>query len=176
MKKVLRYVLAAIAVCVLALFAIAIVVIPIVKKKEYLYQGKSQTKQIEEEDIPDIPDFPQNVEEEPPVCLIVELKNEDIFEKGYYEHYFDTFTSGVVDIGSNNDPESDIEWKVYISDIKLTEDEIYALEGTNPVAVNKGKTQIVRGQWVYILCNINSQTSEAPSDSMFSIVSIRDYI
>ena len=174
-KKILHWVLLIAIACVLALIVLLILMLPIIKGDVYYTKEGRQTRQAMEEDIPNTPKFPDDPEAEPPTCILVELKNEDIFDKGYYEYYFDIFTSGVAYIGSNNDPGSDIEWKVYISDIKLTEKEIYALEENEPVAINKGEVEIERGQWIYVLCNVNAQTAQSPSDSMFGITSFRSY-
>ena len=172
-KKILHWVLLIAIACVSAFIVLTILMLPAIRGDVVYTKDGIQTKPSKEKKIPK---SSKGVKEEPPIWILVDLTNEDIFEKGYYELYFDTFTSGVADIASNNEPESGIEWKVYISDIQLTEEEIYALEETEPVAINKGTAEIVRGQWIYVLCNINSNTSESPSNSFFGITSTRDYI
>lgn len=168
-KKTVLKVLLIIFACVLVILIITPTLL-----KTYMKNG-GQMEKTEKEDIPDTPDLPVALEEEPPMCFLVELKNEDIFEKGYYEYYFSVFTSGILYIGSDSDPETDIEWKVYVSDTELSEEEIYALDEEEPLAVNKGEIEVERGKWIYILCNINAKTSDEPSDSMFNIISYRDY-
>ena len=174
-KKVLHWVLLIGIACVLAFIVLTIIMFPVIKGEVYYTKEGRVTVQNDEKNGIDGPIFPDNMDHEPPSCILVDICNEDIFEKGYYEYYFEFFTDGVCYIGSTNEPESDIEWKVYISDVKLSEEEIYALEGTEPIAVNKGEADIERGQWIYILCNVNSKTSDTPSSSNFSIITYRGY-
>ncbi len=171
-KKILHWLFLVLIACVLALAVLFVLMLPIIKGDVYYDENGRHTK---EETTHNVPKMSKNMDHEPPTSILVELTNEDIFEKGYYEYYFDVFSSGYVQISSKNAPESGIEWKVYISDIELSEEEIYELEGTEPVAINNGETEAERGQWFYILCNINSQTSEAPSNSMFGMTSMRSY-
>lgn len=171
-KKILHWVFLVAIACVLGLIVLCILMLPVIKGDVFYTKEGRQTRQSKQEGILH---FSDKMDHEPPTSILVELRNEDIFEKGYYEYEYTVFSSGVAYIVSENDSESGTEWKVYISDTRLSEEEIYALEETEPVAINKGETRITRGQWIYILCNVNSQTSEAPSASMISIYCIRNY-
>lgn len=171
-KKVLRWLLLVAIACVLGVAVLLIIMIPVLKGDVYYDKDGRHTKA---EKVTDFPPFPDGSDHEPPTAILAELSNADIFEKGYFEYCFDIFSTGVTYIGSNNEPASGIEWKVYISDIRLSEEEIYALEETEPAAVNAGTIKITHGQWIYVLCNINASTADAPSESTFSITSIRGY-
>lgn len=175
-KKILHVLVLVGTACVLASAVLLILMTPFIKGKVYYTkEGLQKSEAKQEEDNSKAGNLPKDLIEEPPMLILFEIRNEDIFEKGYYEHYVDIPLPNLATIGSNNEPDSNIEWKVYISDTQLAEDEIYALEDMEPVAVNKGEAEIKQGQWIYVLCNINSQTSDKPSDSMFSIGSFRDY-
>ena len=121
------------------------------------------------------PDLPDDIDHEPPQGMGFDISNEDIFEKGYYAVQFDTFTSAYFSWSSEDNSGSDIEWSVYLSDKKLSEDEIKELAKTKPLAVNEGSDAIYEGQWIYVLCNINKETASAPVDSTFHLSSFRDY-
>ena len=71
--------------------------------------------------------------------------------------------------------DSDIEWSVYVSDEKLTENEIKELSKTKSLGVNEGSDEVARGQWIIVICNINKETADAPVDSTFHLYSFRDY-
>lgn len=148
-------------------------------------KGDSDTVQPANEsksvDFPDLTQSVSNVktdevEPEPPVSLGFEITNEDVFEKGYYSTQYNDFSSADIYFESNNEPDSDIEWRVYITDEEVGPDEMEELLSQQPVAVNSGSSHIVNGQWIYIICNINSETADEPAESSFSSYSVRDYI
>ena len=122
------------------------------------------------------PDFPENMDHEPPQGMGFDISNEDIFEKGYYAVQYDSFTSAYFFWSSTNNSGSDIEWNVYLTDEELSEDEVKELSKTEPLAVNEGSDSIREGQWIYVLCSINKETASAPVDSTFHLSSYRDYI
>ena len=121
------------------------------------------------------PDFPENMEHEPPQGMGFDISNEDIFEKGYYAVQYDTFSGAYFSWSSTNNSDSDIEWSVYVSDEKLTEDEIKELSKTKSLGVNEGSDAVAEGQWIIVICNINKETADAPVDSTFHLSSFRDY-
>ena len=122
------------------------------------------------------PDMPANMEHEPPQGMRFDISNEDVFEKGYYAVQYNSFTSAYFFCSSTNESGSDIEWSVYLSDKELSEDEIKELSKTDPLAVNEGSDVIYEGQWIYVLCSINTETASAPVDSTFHLSSYRAYI
>lgn len=121
------------------------------------------------------PDFPDNIDHEPPQGEGFDITNEDIFEKGYYAFQFDSFSDAYIFWGMKNNSDVDIEWSVYRVDKELSEDEIKELAKTEPLAINEGSDSISEGQWIYVLCNINKETASAPVDSTFYLSSYRGY-
>jgi len=121
------------------------------------------------------PDMPDNMDHEPPAGMGFDISNEDIFEKGYYAVQYDTFSGAYFSWSSTNNSDSDIEWSVYVSDEKLTEDEIKELSKTKSLGVNEGSDAVAEGQWIIVICNINKETADAPVDSTFHLSSFRDY-
>ena len=121
------------------------------------------------------PDFPDDIEHEPPQGEGFDITNEDIFEKGYYAFQFDSFSDAYIFWGMKNNSDVDIEWSVYRVDNELSEDEIKELAKTEPLAINEGSDSISEGQWIYVLCNINKETASAPVDSTFYLSSYRGY-
>lgn len=121
------------------------------------------------------PDFPENMEHEPPQGMGFDISNEDIFEKGYYAVQYDSFEGAYLYWSTKNNSGSDIEWSVYLSDKELSEDEIKELAKTKSLGVNEGSDSIREGQWIYVLCSINKETASAPVDATFHLSSFRDY-
>ena len=121
------------------------------------------------------PDFPENMDDEPPQGMGFDISNEDIFETGYYAIQYDSFATAYFFWSSTNNSESNIEWSVYLSDNELTEDEIDDLSKTESLGVNEGSNAICEGQWIYVLCNINKETASVPADSIFRLSSFRAY-
>ena len=121
------------------------------------------------------PDFPENMDHEPPQGMGFDISNEDIFEKGYYAVQYDSFEGAYFYWSTKNNSGSDIEWSVYLSDKELSEDEIKELSQTNSLGVNEGSDAVMEGQWIIVICNINKETASAPVDSTFHLSSFRDY-
>ena len=121
------------------------------------------------------PDFPENMEHEPPQGMGFDISNADIFEKGYYAVKYESFDGAYFYWSSKNNSGSDIEWSVYLSDKELSEDEIKELSKTKSLGVNEGSDSILEGQWIYVLCSINKETASAPVDATFHLSSFRDY-
>lgn len=121
------------------------------------------------------PDFPDDIDHEPPQGEGFDITNEDIFEKGYYAFQFDSFSDAYIFWGIKNNSDVDIEWSVYRVDKELSEDEIKKLAKTEPLAINEGSDSIFEGQWIYVICNINKETASAPVDSTFYLSSYRGY-
>ena len=121
------------------------------------------------------PDMPDNIDHEPPSGMGFDISNEDIFEKGYYEVQYDTFSGAYFFWSMKNNSDSDIEWSVYVSDNELSEDEIKELSKTESLGVNEGSDEVAEGQWIIVICNINKETASAPVDSTFHLSSYRDY-
>ena len=122
------------------------------------------------------PDFPDDLDHEPPQGRGFDISNEDIFEKGYYAVQYDSFTSAYFFWSSTNNSGSDIEWSVYLSDNELSEDEIKELSKTQSLGVNEGSDLVYEGQWIYVLCSINKETASSPADSTFHLSSFRNYV
>ena len=121
------------------------------------------------------PDMPDNMDHEPPQGMGFDISNEDIFEKGYYEVQYDSFSGAYFAWSMKNNSGSDIAWSVYVSDKELSEDEIKELSQTKSLGVNEGSDAVAEGQWIIVICNINKETADAPVDSTFHLVSFRDY-
>lgn len=113
--------------------------------------------------------------DEPPAGMGFDLANEDVFDTGFYHVQYDTFNSAFIYFESNNEPDSDVEWSVYIVDNELEDKELDELLTQEPIAINEGSADIQSGQWIYVFCNINSVTAKSPSDSTFKLYSFRDY-
>ena len=122
-----------------------------------------------------VPPFPDGIEEEPPSGLGFTITNEEIFETGYYVMHYDLFGAGVF-WETTGAEDSDIEWKVYFTDEELTDEGIEELSKTEPISVNDGSEWIKEGQWIYVICSVNSKTASEPEDSTFRLYSFRDYI
>lgn len=123
------------------------------------------------------PDYPDEIEAEPPSGLGFDLTNEDVFESGYFCIQYDTFSSADIFFESTNTTDSDVEWSVYIVDNELSSDGVEKMIDTQePVAVNEGSAGINGGQWIYVFCNVNSKTASEPTNSSFKLYSFRDYI
>ena len=121
------------------------------------------------------PDFPDNIEHEPPSGMGFDISNDDIFDKGYYAVQYDTFSGAYFFWSTTNNSGSDIEWSVYVSDKELSEDEIKELSLTESLGVNEGSDEVAEGQWIIVICSINKETADAPVDSTFHLSSYRDY-
>lgn len=181
-RKIVRWIKLVAIACVLSLVLLAVIMYTVMeetKREAGPELNKKAEKTISKKskivDGKIGPNLPDDIEHEPPTGILVDIMNEDIFETGYYAYHFDIFSSAVAYINSDNDAESDTEWKIYVSDKELTEAEIYALEDTEPAIVNTGEVNIYSDQWIYILCNINSKTATAPSGSHINITCMRDY-
>ena len=122
-------------------------------------------------------DFPE-VEPEPAVIMDFSFTNQEIFETGYYAYQFDntTMEDANVYFHQNNVAGSDVEWKVYVVDNELTAEEVEQLAEQEPITIDQGATCIKTGQWIYVLCNINSKTADDPSDASFSACGYATYI
>ena len=103
------------------------------------------------------------------------ITNEDVFETGYYHVQYDTFYSAYVYFTSNNEADSDVEWRVYVVDHELDDEEIDELLTKEPIAINSGSADIYSGQWIYVFCSVNSKTAESPTNSTFEMYSFADY-
>lgn len=124
-----------------------------------------------------VPNLPDDIEMEPPSGPSIDLTNADVFETGYYCMRYDTFDGAYLYISSTNVSDLSVEWKVYILDNEISEEEAEKLVDTQePIAINDGSTHICEGQWIYVFCNINSKTASEPTDSSFNMYSMRDYI
>lgn len=121
------------------------------------------------------PDFPDDIEAEPPQGMGFEISNEDVFDTGYYAVKYDSYSGAYFFCNTKNNSDSDIKWSLYISDKELSEDEIKELAQTEPLLVNEGSDHVSEGQWIYVLCSINKDTASAPVDSIFDLSSYRDY-
>ena len=99
--------------------------------------------------------------------FIVEVSGEDVFEKGYHGERI--LSSMPVFYSLSAVPEDDAKWSIYISDEELTDEEARALNGTLPVVTEAGDVEVKYGQWFYVFCDVNSETSEEPSKATFSI-------
>ncbi|MGN0325901.1 MAG: hypothetical protein ACI4DW_06300 [Lachnospiraceae bacterium] len=122
-----------------------------------------------------VSDLPDDMDHEPPAGLGIDLSNEEIFETGYYCIQYDSFEEANIFFESNNEKDADIEWSVYIVDEELSIEEIGDLSTQDPVAINEGSARVNGGQWIYVLCNINSKTASEPSNSTFRFYSFRNY-
>ena len=51
---------------------------------------------------------------------------------------------------------------------ELTDEEAQALKNTEPVLTGEGEADLKYGQWIYIFCDVNSETAEEPSKSIYT--------
>lgn len=115
------------------------------------------------------------VYEEPKTIEIFNVDNKDVFDTGYYgmqfkyddnEQSFDEKITVTVYFKRLTDFNSD--WEVYVTDHELVEDEIIFFDNTEPDLYNEANMEIVSGQWIYVRCSCNSDTSAEPSNGSFT--------
>ena len=115
---------------------------------------------------------------EPRMIDILSVENEDVFEKGYYEFFFDYEYDEYADINYQIDItgefsrrwDFDTDWKIYVSDKKLNEHYIeYMIENKEPTLENEGRFDIHSGQWIYLYCEHNSLNYDEPNDAGYEI-------
>lgn len=101
--------------------------------------------------------------DEPTTVPLFEISNEDVFENGCYEYQSDYSGNILFRCGYDDN----INWNVYIVDEQIADcnaDSILELTPTfvNPTTTQEQKSQyaVQKGQWIYIYCDCNSQTSE----------------
>lgn len=122
------------------------------------------------------PDFQDDIEMEPPSGPGIDLTNADVFETGYYCMQYDTFNGAYLYFSSTNVSDPAVEWSVYIINNELSEEDAKKMVNLpEPFAINEGSAHIREGQWIYVYCNINSETASEPTDSSFNMYSLRDY-
>lgn len=104
------------------------------------------------------------------------IENKDVFDGGYYgmqfkyddrePSYAEKITVTVY-FESKGDPGTD--WEVFVTDHTLPEfkDDVSYLGHAEPDLYNEGNMEIVSGQWIYVHCTCNAETSEAPSKGSF---------
>ena len=103
---------------------------------------------------------------EPLTEVVFEVKNEDIFETGYYKIQLDTSNIFSDSLSFTRYKNYDIDWKVYVLDEEL-EDGFDLLENMTPAVVNEGEVKISDGQWIYIWCSCNSSNNNEPTDGFY---------
>ncbi|SDJ09657.1 hypothetical protein SAMN04487760_102212 [Lachnospiraceae bacterium G41] len=113
---------------------------------------------------------------EPAEVALLQIENEDVFEKGYYEYFFDYEGEGDKFYQLSTKAvfqrmwDTDTEWKVYVSDRKIHKKYIdYLLEDIEPDLINDGELEIHSGQWIYLYCEHNSSNSDEPNKSGYTI-------
>ena len=119
---------------------------------------------------------PEPIVHEPMEVPILHIENTDVFEKGYYEYFFDY--EGEEDFFYQLSTKAvfermwdvDTDWKVYVSDRKIREEYIdYMFENTEPDLVNDGELDIHSGQWIYFYCDHNSSNSDKPNNAGYTV-------
>lgn len=119
---------------------------------------------------------PEPMLHEPKEVSLLQIDNDDVFEKGYYEFFFDYEEEG----GKNYQLitkavfrrmwDTDTEWKIYVSERKIAESYlINYFESTEPTLINDGELEIHSGQWIYLYCEHNSSNSDEPNRSGYTI-------
>lgn len=102
-----------------------------------------------------------------PAWFLVEVTGDKVFEKGYY---CERITSNeTLYFGIRCFSEESAEWSVYIVDEELSEEEVETLKKTGPVLTGNGSAEISYGQWVYVFCSVNAETSDRPTKDILSI-------
>ena len=112
-------------------------------------------------------------EPEPASILGLEVSNTSIFEKGYYCMQYSN--SGVLYFEVRNASDTPSNWSVYIVDSELTEDEVNDLQTKEPALVNAGEVDVTYDQWIYVFCDVNSETSSEPNDEVLEAWGFADY-
>ena len=100
------------------------------------------------------------------------IENEDIFDVGYYGMQFKyddrepSYAEKItVTINFDSKGDSNTNWEVFVTEHKLPDFDVNLsyLKAAKPDLTNEGSIEIVSGQWIYVHCTCNSETSEAPS-------------
>ena len=97
------------------------------------------------------------------------IENEDIFDVGYYGMQFKyddrepSYAEKItVTIYFDSKGDSNTNWEVFVTDYQLGT--LSYLNHIEPALINEGNVEIVSGQWIYVRCTCNAETSEAPSN------------
>ena len=101
-----------------------------------------------------------------PAWYMVQVSGEDVFEKGYIGEKITSTTT--VYFAFKTKPADNAVWSVYITDAELTDEEAQALKNTEPVLTGEGEADLKYGQWIYIFCDVNSETAEEPSKTIYT--------
>jgi len=108
-----------------------------------------------------------------PAGFLIQVSGEDVFEKGYKGEKFTGTTT--VNFAFKTPPEDNAVWSVYIADDELTVEEAQGIKNTDPVLTGEGKLDVKYGQWIYIFCNVNSETAEEPSKTVYTYSWLADF-
>ncbi|MCR5805253.1 MAG: hypothetical protein K6G47_13450 [Clostridia bacterium] len=132
-----------------------------------------RTKQ-DDETIPTASEYTYTEPEPEPACLGgFEVSNSSIFETGYYHTKFEE--SGNLYFSVTNASDEPANWSIYIVDNELTEDEVKDLQTKEPALVNDGILGITYDQWIYIFCDVNSNTASESTDEILEVWAYADY-
>jgi len=101
-----------------------------------------------------------------PAWYMVQVSGEDVFEKGYIGEKITSTTT--VYFGFKTEAADNAVWSVYVVDNELSDEEAQTLKNTDPVLTGEGKTDVKYGQWIYVFCDMNSETAEEPSKSVYT--------
>ena len=119
---------------------------------------------------------PEPILHEPKEVSLLQIDNDDVFEKGYYEFFFDYEEEGekyyqlITKAVFQRMWDTDTEWKIYVSERKIAESYlINYFESTEPTLINDGELEIHSGQWIYLYCEHNSSNSDEPNRSGYTI-------
>ena len=108
-----------------------------------------------------------------PAAFLIQVSGEDVFEKGYKGEKFTGTTT--VNFAFKTPPADNAVWSVYIADDELSDEEAQKLKNTDPVLTGEGKLDVKYGQWIYIFCDVNSETAEEPSKTVYTYSWLADF-
>jgi len=117
--------------------------------------------------------IPESEPEPEPPSFLTEVTGEDVYENGYYCE--EIYSRTTIYFTLISDSEDQAGWYIYLSDNELNDDEIEALQKTEPVLTGNGSVDATYGQWVYIFCDINAETAEEPTKDILSFSYMGDY-
>ncbi|MBR6383164.1 MAG: hypothetical protein IKS56_04180 [Lachnospiraceae bacterium] len=102
---------------------------------------------------------------EPP-SFLVEVTGQNVYDNGYYCEKIYNATTVHFLLTSNS--EKTAGWSIYLVDDELSEEEIKNLKETEPILTGSGEIEASYGQWVYIFCDVNAETSDKPTNDVLS--------
>lgn len=107
-----------------------------------------------------------------PASYYHNVTGEDVYETGWYHERLGSHSEVTIAYTSSTPGAT---WYVYFSKEELTEDEMLKLAERNADIVNSGTMDAYEYDWIYIYCDINSDTSAQPAEDMVTILYTATY-